>query len=337
MKPLIAAAILAPVMTLGALPLRASADGLTVQMNGTDPAISAGYVIAQTHGFYFDEGLTVTLHPAGTEAPLDALARGQADLAIEWMPAALLARENGLPVVNIAQVFARPALRLTCRPDAGIQAASDLPGHILGSRFGGHELALSAWLNRLNPGTDGAGSVTLVNQWPGTDMLRQAQVACISTLTYAAVPRTADTDTITLDPAAQDAATLEDGLYVLQSSLDDPAMQDRLARFLRASMRGWREATRTPEATARELLGPDADEGAMIRQTEDLRVLAAVISPDGALDRDAYRRTVAALRAGPAPVLRHDPQGAVTDAITAKAAPAPAPAQPAPVQPRPAP
>ena len=37
----------------------------------------------------------------------------------------------------------------------------------------------------------------------------------------------------------QGVATLEDGLYTLEQNLQDPAMVDKLARFVRASMKGW--------------------------------------------------------------------------------------------------
>ena len=67
----------------------------------------------------------------------------EADLAVEFLPVALLARENGLPLVNIGQPFALPALRLTCLREAGVQTAADLRGKTLGSDYRGQELALS--------------------------------------------------------------------------------------------------------------------------------------------------------------------------------------------------
>ena len=37
----------------------------------------------------------------------------------------------------------------------------------------------------------------------------------------------------------QGVATLEDGLYVMQDKLKDPAFVDKMARFVKASMKGW--------------------------------------------------------------------------------------------------
>lgn len=306
--------ILAALLALAALPARA--EKLTLQLNGPALAESAGYVVAQARGYYADEGLEVTLQRAGDAIPLEALARGQADLAVETLPVALAARESGLPLVNIGQPFARPALRLTCLNEAGVASAADLRGKTLGSSFGGTELALRAWLNRLGlRADDSLAGVAILHQWPdASEMLRQRQTACIAAMAYA--PPQTD-GTITLDPALQGAELLEDGLYVLHERLNDAATRDRLARFLRASMKGWHEATRTPEATAALILGPDPDQGALQRQTQALRALADILSTSGALDDAAYRRSVDNLLAGgPAAVLRAEPQGAFTHAIS---------------------
>ena len=48
------------------------------------------------------------------------------------MPAALAARERGVPLVNIGQLFAAPAMQMVCRADSGIRAPADLRGRRLG-------------------------------------------------------------------------------------------------------------------------------------------------------------------------------------------------------------
>ena len=53
-------------------------------------------------------------------------------------------------------------------------------------------------------------------------------------------------------------ATLEDGLYVLEKSLADPKMVDKLARFLKASVKGWDYAAANPDEAATIVLDNDA-------------------------------------------------------------------------------
>ncbi|QLH13731.1 ABC transporter substrate-binding protein [Paracoccus pantotrophus] len=315
-KTPIAAALL---LVLAALTARA--EDLTVQLSGVAPAESAGYLVAEARGYYAEEGLTVRLLAADQAAPpFETLARGEADLAVAWMSTALVARENGLPLVNIAQIFARPALRLTCLRETGVTSAADLRGKTIGSRFGGTEYPLQAWLNRLGLVADGSLSgVSLLAQWPGAEMLRQKQAACISTLSHDPVP---GEGLVELDPQDQGAAVLEDGLYVLAGALTAPEAEARLARFLRASMKGWHEAVAAPEDSARLILGPDPDPGALQQQAGMLRGIAGLLSATGALDEADYRRTVETLRAGGSrAVLRREPEGAFTAAVSDRATP----------------
>lgn len=310
-------------------PLAARADTLTVQLRGPALAESAGFLLAQARGLYAAEGLTVTLLPADDAPPFESLARGAADTAVEWMPMALVARENGLPVVNLAQILARPALRLSCSRDSGVTGAADLRGKTIASPYRGREYPVLAWLNRLGlQPDDSLSGVALLGQWPdAAEMLRQRQTACATTLSYALPP---GDGLVTLDPAHEGAALLEDGLYALPATLSDPQAQDRLARFLRASMTGWHQAVADPEAAAGLILGPDPDPGALHRQAAMIRAIGPLLSASGALDEDAYRRTVDGLRAGGGQaVLRRDPGAAFTRDVTARLAlpkPAPGPA-----------
>lgn len=288
---------------LAFLATSAQAQDLVVQLRGPDLAENAGLLLAEAQGLYDKAGVAVTLLAPSSAPPFESLARGQAALAVEWMPTALVARENGLPVVNIGQIFARPSFRLACRADAGITSAAQLRGKTVASWFAGAELPLAGWLNHAQVPVD---AVTLVPQGDGAEMLRQKQADCVSIRSFAAAGLAGAN---LLDPATSDAAMLEDGIYTLDATLADPAMQERMARFLRASIEGWRTATADPEASARLLLGPDPDQGALQRLTDALAATRDILG-DGGLDEAAYLRTTDALRAGPAAVLKHPPAGA---------------------------
>ena len=78
----------------------AQAQELTLQLKWVTQAQFAGYYVAKDKGFYQEEGLDVTILPGGPDiAPTQVLAGGGADVIVEWMPAALAAREKGLPLV----------------------------------------------------------------------------------------------------------------------------------------------------------------------------------------------------------------------------------------------
>ncbi|MGR3812514.1 MAG: ABC transporter substrate-binding protein, partial [Cognatishimia activa] len=114
-------------------------------------------------------------------------------------------------------------------------------------------------------------------------------------------------------------ATLEDGLYVLEDKLSDPAEVDKLVRFVRASMKGWKYAEENPDEAAEIVLDNDATgaqtEKHQKRMMGEIAKLTA--GSNGALDPADYERTVASLLAGGSdPVITKAPEGAWTHAIT---------------------
>ncbi len=71
-------------------------DKVTLQLKWVTQAQFAGYYVAKDKGFYKQEGLDVTIKPGGPDvAPEQVLAGGGADVVVDWMPAALAAREKG--------------------------------------------------------------------------------------------------------------------------------------------------------------------------------------------------------------------------------------------------
>src|SRR5690554_3059122 len=95
-------------------------NDVTLQLKWVTQGQFAGYYVALENGYYDDEGLNVTIRPGGPDiAPPQVIAGGSADVIVDWMPAALAAREQGLPLVNIAQPFARSGMMLTCLAESG--------------------------------------------------------------------------------------------------------------------------------------------------------------------------------------------------------------------------
>ena len=307
-----------------------AADDLTLQLKWVTQAQFAGYYVAKDKGFYEEEDLNVTIKPGGPDiAPTQVLAGGGADVTVEWMPAALAAREKGLPIVNIAQPFKSSGMMLTCLKESGItDPATDFKGKTLGVWFFGNEYPFLSWMNHLSLPTEGGpDGVTVLKQGFNVDPLLQKQAACISTMTYNEYGQVldagiAESDLITFKYEDQDVATLEDGLYVLEETLADPAMEDKLARFVRASMKGWKYAEENPEEAAEIVLENDETGAQTIEhQTRMMQEVAKLTAgSNGALDEADYQRTVDTLMSGGSdPVITKAPEGAWTHAITDKA------------------
>ncbi len=306
-----------------------AADEVTLQLKWVTQAQFAGYYVALDKGFYEEEDLDVTIKPGGPDiAPTQVLAGGGADVTVEWMPAALAAREKGLGMVNIAQPFKSSGMMLTCRKDAGVTSTDDFAGKTLGVWFFGNEFPFLSWMSKLDIPTDGSDSgVTVLKQGFNVDPLLQGQAACVSTMTYNEYWQVIDAglspdDLTVFKYEEQGVATLEDGLYALEENLADPGFEDKMVRFVRASMKGWKYAEENPDEAAEIVLDNDAS-GA---QTEEHQkrmmgeIAKLTAGSNGALDPADYERTVASLLSGGSdPVITKAPEGAWTHAVTDKA------------------
>jgi NitT/TauT family transport system substrate-binding protein len=321
-KKILGAATLAAMMASGAW----AADDMTLQLKWVTQAQFAGYYVALEKGFYGEEDLNVTIKPGGPDiAPTQVIAGGGADVTVEWMPAALAARERGLPLVNIAQPFKSSGMMLTCLKETGITSPADFKGKTLGVWFYGNEYPFLSWMSQLGlPTTGGADGVEVLKQGFNVDPLLQKQAACISTMTYNEYWQVIDAgvgadDLVTFKYQDQGVATMEDGLYVLESKLSDPAEVDKLTRFVRASMKGWKYAEANPDEAAEIVL--EYDETGAQTEKHQKRMMGEIAKltagSNGSLDPADYDRTVASLLSGGSdPVITKAPEGAWTHVIT---------------------
>ncbi len=310
-------------LTTGAGSVHA-ADDLTLQLKWVTQAQFAGYYVAKEKGFYDDENLNVTIKPGGPDiAPAQVIAGGGADVIIDWMPSALASREKGVALVNIAQPFKRSGMMLTCRKDAGINSPDDFAGKTLGVWFFGNEYPFLSWMGKLGLATDGSdGGVTVLKQGFNVDPILQKQADCVSTMTYNEYWQIIDAGLTPEELAVfpyeeQGVATLEDGLYVLEDNLADAAFVDKMARFVRASTKGWEWASANNDAAADIVLEND-DTGAQTEkhQRRMMGEISKLTAGGGKLDPADYERTVSTLLGGGSdPVISKAPEGAWTHTI----------------------
>ena len=309
-----------------------AADALTLQLKWVTQAQFAGYYVAKEKGFYDEAGLDVTIKAGGPDInPSQVIAGGGADVVLDWMPSALATREKGVPLVNIAQPFQKSGMMLTCRKETGISKPEDFKGKTLGVWFAGNEYPFLSWMSTLGLSTaGGADGVTVLKQGFNVDPLLQKQADCISTMTYNEYWQVIDAglpaeELVVFPYEDQGVATLEDGIYTLEASLQDPAMVDKLARFVKASMKGWDWAVANPDEAAMIVLNND-ETGAQTEKHqkrmmgEIAKLVGKADKGTGYLDPAAYDRTVMILLAGGSdPVISKAPEGAWTHDVWEKA------------------
>ncbi|MDT0682999.1 ABC transporter substrate-binding protein [Roseicyclus sp. F158] len=307
----------------------AAQDAVTLQLKWVTQAQFAGYYVAEEKGFYDEAGLDVTIKPGGPDiAPEQVIAGGGADVIVTWMAAALAARERGVPLVNIAQPFATGGLQLTCLAETGIETPEDFPNRTLGVWFFGNEYPFYAWMAQLGIDTDGAddSGVTVLKQAFNVDPLLQGQADCISTMTYNEYGQVLDAgyteeELVNFNYLDEGVGMLEDGLYVQEEDLEDPAFVDKMARFVSASMEGWRYAEANPEEAAQIIIDNDTTGAQTLEHQVYMvnEVAKLTEGSDGTLDPEDYRQTVDTLLSAISeenPAITEEPEGAWTSDVT---------------------
>jgi NitT/TauT family transport system substrate-binding protein len=308
-----------------------AADKVTVQLKWVPQAQFAGYYMAAAKGYYKAEGLDVVIKPGGPDiSPVQVIAGNQADVVVNWMPDALAAREAGVPLVNIAQIYNRSGLMLTCKKSSGVATPKDLKGKTLGVWFGGNEYPFLNWMSKLGYKTD--TDIKVLKQGFNVDPLLQNQAACISTMIYNEYWQVVDAgvkekDLVTFFYEDQGVASLEDGLYVMEAKLKDPAFVARMGKFLKATLKGWNDAVKDPEGAAKAVVAADTSGSSSVKvQKRQMENVAKLITTAGTpkigyLEPAAYERTVKVLMAGGSdPVIKKDPGKAAYSHIVWEAA-----------------
>ncbi|MBY5973265.1 ABC transporter substrate-binding protein [Pseudooceanicola marinus] len=309
-----------------------AADEVTLQLKWVTQAQFAGYYVAESKGFYDEADLDVTIKAGGPDiAPEQVIAAGGADVITTWMAAGLAARERGVPLVNIAQPFKTGGLQVNCLKAAGIESTDDFPGHTMGVWFYGNEYPFYAWMAKLGIETDGAdeNGVTVIKQAFSADPLINGQADCISTMTYNEYGQILDAgiteeELVTFNYLEEGVGMLEDGLYVLEEDLEDPAFKDKMVRFVAASMEGWKYAEANPDEAAEIVLEYDETGAQTLEHQQYMmgEVAKLTAGTDGALDPADYEQTVATLLSAVSPenpAITKEPEGAWTHEITDEA------------------
>ncbi|MGO2658325.1 ABC transporter substrate-binding protein [Mycetocola reblochoni] len=209
----------------------------------------AGYYAALDQGYYEDEGLDVEIIPSGGDiVPQDALAAGDVDYAIAWVPKVLGSIEQGANITNVAQIFERSATLQVAFADSGITTPEDLEGKTIGSWGYGNEWELYAGLNKA-----GITDPDIVTQAFDMEGLLSGEIDAAQAMTYneyAQLLETTNPDTGELY-TPEDFSVInwnDEGTSMLQDAIwadaerladADSDYAETTVKFLKASVKGW--------------------------------------------------------------------------------------------------
>jgi NitT/TauT family transport system substrate-binding protein len=278
-----------------------TAERLRLQLKWETQAQFAGYYAAKARGFYAAEGLDVTIQPGGPAiAAEQVVAAGGAEIGVGWLSSLLAARDQGAPLVNIAQIFAASGMRQIAFASSGIRGAADLRGRRVSVWFAGNEFPLLATLQKY--GIDRTRDVTLVPQPFDMRLFLDRAVAAAAAMTYNEYKQVLDAgvrpeELVEIDFNREGTAMLEDGLFTTAEWLRRPGHRGLAARFLRASLRGWELCRDRPSecvdivVAERPTLGRAHQTWMMTEVNKLIWGPPVPATPVGRMDPAAFRRT----------------------------------------------
>lgn len=286
---------------------------ISLQLQWLPQAQFAGYYVAQEMGYFEEEGFdSVDIVPSGGDiVPQDALAAGDVDFAVAWVPKVLGTIEtSGVELTDIAQVFQRSGTTQVSWKGDGITSVGDFEGKRIGSWGFGNEWEIFAAMAA--DGLD-ASTVSITTQDFSMNALLDGDVDAAQAMTYnelAQVLETVNPETgelYTLDDLDvvsyedTEGAMLQDAIWADTQRLEeDPAYADAAVRFLKAVAKGWLYARDNVEESA-ELVWDVASNAEaafpvgpvhQLWQLNEVNKLIWTDAPFGTIEQDKWDQTV---------------------------------------------
>lgn len=212
----------------------------------------AGYYTANAEKYYEEEGLRVTIDPAGPNiSPIQSVSSGINEFGIAGAEQIITAIDNGVPVVAIAVIYRETPEALTSKKTLNIKEPRDLIGKTVGVVYGDDENLYRIMLKK--NGIDEKS----INEVPALTGISQ-----ILTDKVDAKMAYEMNDAVLLELEGEDVNVLSfrdygvkvyaDTIFTTKEMIENNP--EKVKKFLRASIKGWREAINNPEKAINQLL-----------------------------------------------------------------------------------
>ncbi|MGM0882681.1 MAG: ABC transporter substrate-binding protein [Bacillota bacterium] len=273
-----------------------------IQLKWVPQAQFAGIFVAKEKGFYEEEGLEVEIIPGGPDVVIEQqVVNGAADIGVTSFDSLLVNRDNGLPLVSVAQVLQKSSYRFVASKESGIDSPAKMKGKKVGMWTGSQQFQVLAFMEK--NGLDPKKDVELVKQGFTMDQFFNKQLdVAVSTIynEYHVVLESGvkEEDLYVYDFEDAGVGMLEDTLIVKDEWLKNN--RDIAVKAIKATMKGWNYAIAN-QAESVDIVMSAVTEGSTTKehQTTMLMEMAKLVKPEGFTDAqvgsfvdDAVQRTV---------------------------------------------
>lgn len=218
----------------------------------------AGIYVAEREGYYAEENLNVSLDTVDFAQQLahEKVMAGENTFGIGTPDELILARQQGYPVRAIAVIYRLNPLVYTAPGDSGISTPQDLIGHSIGLGPGQGTWLYAAMMGRLGIDRSQIEEIETTTYdiyecWSLAD-------ACVDYATNGPVRVRFDGGTVNIIwPSDYGINFYADVLFTTDEFIAQNP--DVVARFVRATLRGWNKAVEDPELGTEHTLSFDAE------------------------------------------------------------------------------
>jgi NitT/TauT family transport system substrate-binding protein len=206
----------------------------------TTQAQFAGYYVAYELGFYKKHGIDLTIIPGGQNSQSsDLIKNGKADFGLLWLAIGIQMRDNGVPIVNIAQLSHKSSVLLIAKKSSGIITPADMDDQKIAVWSGPFLNIPKPFFKKYNisPKVIPIGSTNNLFLLGGADIT----IANWFDEYHTIISSGFDTNELRVFPFSEYGLNFpEDGIYCLESTYKkDPKL---CSDFVKGSIEGWQYA-----------------------------------------------------------------------------------------------
>ena len=219
---------------------------VTLQLKWVHQAQFAGFYLAQENGYYSDENIKVTFIAGGPGIDtMEQVVGGVADFGVDTPECILVNRGEGKGVVAIAAIYRRNPMVFVTLVDSGIERPADFLGRSVAVGNSDGELQFQAMMSRLSLDINQVkvvpfsldhtpfynGDVDITSVYSTGSLIRIRQEGY---------------EVNKIWPSDYGVHLYSDTLFTTERLIREKP--DLVTRFLRATLKGWRQAIEDPEA-----------------------------------------------------------------------------------------
>jgi len=300
-------------------------EKVTVQLSWFHSVEFAGFYAAVDQGYYAAENISVTLKPGTFDAqPWRDVAEGRADFGVTGGDSLVIARSQGLPLRAIGTLFRRSPVVLMALRESGIRTPKDMVGKRVGIISPGldntNDIQLIAMLGNAGIPKTAVNLVLIEDYGPGSLTSGQMDVYNGFSTDEAVEAQLQGLDINLIFPSDYGVTIYGNVLFGNEKLIRENP--DLVARFVRATFKGYQYAIEHPDEAAALALkyDPTLDlESQLASMKAEIPLIDTGDAPLGTMDEAVWQGTVSILvEQGfiPAPI---DLPGLYTNEFIAKA------------------